>query len=87
MKYIIPILALSACAATAPILPTVQEDTCNANSHADLVGQDVTALERVLILGMVRVIRPDDMVTMDYRAERINFRIDANETIAAIDCG
>ncbi|WP_106746325.1 I78 family peptidase inhibitor [Yoonia maritima] len=87
MKYIIPFLVLSACATTTPSLPTAQEDTCNANSYAALVGQDATALEKVLILGMVRTIRPDDIVTMDYRQERINFRIDANEIITSITCG
>jgi hypothetical protein len=87
MKYIIPFLLLSACAATVPSVPEAQHDTCNAGRHADLVGQDATALERVLILGMVRVIRPDDIVTMDLRAERINFKIDAVEKITAITCG
>ena len=86
MKYCLPLLLLSACAA-APSLPTTQDDTCNAGQHAALIDQDATALERVLILGMVRVTRPGDMVTMDFRAERINFVIDAHEKIAAITCG
>ena len=78
---------LCACAATTPNLPANQDDTCGATQHADLIGQDATALERVLILGMVRVTRPGDMVTMDFRAERINFKIDAAENIEAITCG
>lgn len=45
------------------------------------------ALEEVLILGRVRLIRPNTAVTMDYNAERINFVIDANETITSIRCG
>ncbi|KJZ18700.1 I78 family peptidase inhibitor [Loktanella sp. S4079] len=88
MKYIIPFFVLlAACAPAAPTLPTVTEDSCNANTYSDLIGQDATALEKVLILGMVRVIRPDDMVTMDFRPERINFRIDDSEKISAIRCG
>ncbi len=70
-----------------PSLPEAQDDTCGAAKHADLIGQDATALERVLILGMVRVTRPGDIVTMDFRPERINFKIDADEKIAAITCG
>ena len=87
MKYIFPLFLLSACAAAAPSLPPAQDDTCNASEHATLIGQEATALERVLILGMVRVTRPDDMMTMDFRAERINFKIDSDEKIASITCG
>ncbi|SFR59134.1 Peptidase inhibitor I78 family protein [Yoonia tamlensis] len=87
MKYALPFLMLCACASTLPDLPAVQDDTCGANQRAHLIGRDATALERVLILGMVRVIRPDDMVTMDFREDRINFKIDAQEKIVAITCG
>jgi hypothetical protein len=87
MKYILPFLMLCGCAATTPKLPAAQDDTCGATQHADLIGQHATALERVLILGMVRITRPGDMATMDFRAERINFKIDATEKIAAISCG
>lgn len=89
MKYLIPFLLLAACAVpqqppqTAPTLP----DTCNATARLDLIGQPATALERVLIMDMVRVIRPDDVVTMDYRAERINFYVSEAETISDIRCG
>ncbi|MBR2655389.1 I78 family peptidase inhibitor [Yoonia sp.] len=89
MRYLIPFLLLAACAvpeadpAPAPSLP----DTCNATRHIGLVGQPATALQRVLIMDMVRVIRPDDMVTMDYRDERINFYIDRAGMISDIRCG
>lgn len=87
MKYIAPLLLLAACTPPPPSLPSLTEDTCNAGRYADLVGQDATALEKVLILGMVRVIRPGDAVTMDFRAERINFAIDSSEKISRISCG
>lgn len=67
-------------------LPAPSEDTCNANSYADLIGQDATALERVMILGQVRVIRPGMAVTMDYRPERINFNITQDGLIGSIAC-
>ena len=87
MKRLIPLVLCAACAAPPPALPPEQEDTCGATQRAALIGQDATALEKVLILGMVRVIRPDDMVTMDYRRERINFLIGRDEKIIAINCG
>jgi len=70
-----------------PPVPPPANDTCGAGAHGALIGQDVTALERVLILGQVRIIRPGQPVTMDYRAERINFNIGADETIVQITCG
>lgn len=93
------LLALSACAPGAsvppgadpmpdvPVVPSVAEDTCNANNFAAQIGQPATSLERVLILGPVRVIRPDTMVTMDFSEARINFAVDGNDTIVRIFCG
>ena len=72
--------------APRPLPPTI-EDTCNAARYGDLIGQDATALEKVLILGMVRVIRPGDMVTMDYQPQRINFGIGADNRVKDISCG
>lgn len=70
-----------------PPVPAPANDTCGAGAHEALIGRDATALERVLILGQVRIIRPGQPVTMDYRAERINFNIGADETIVRITCG
>ena len=71
---------------SGPALPPLAQDTCKANDYANLIGQDATALERVLILDQVRVIRPGDAVTMDYRAERINFNVSAGNRITSISC-
>ncbi|WP_322890339.1 MULTISPECIES: I78 family peptidase inhibitor [unclassified Yoonia] len=88
MRILIPLLLLAACATvdnpgTAPTLP----DTCGASEYTYLVGQPDTALQRVLIMDEVRIIRPDTMVTMDFRPERINFKIDAQGRIADVTCG
>jgi hypothetical protein len=88
MRILIPFLLLAACATvdsptTAPSLP----DTCGAAEYSNLVGQPDTALQRVLIMDEVRIIRPDTVVTMDYRPERINFKIDAAGIITDVTCG
>jgi hypothetical protein len=67
-------------------LPDAAEDTCNANQYASLIGEDATALERVLLLGQVRVIRPNQAVTMDLRPGRINFNISSDNRIRSISC-
>ena len=67
-------------------MPSSENDTCNASQYAHLIGQDATALERVLLLGQVRVIRPGDAVTADFRPERINFHIGSDNAIVSIGC-
>jgi hypothetical protein len=69
-----------------PPVPVAAQDTCNAAQYTSLIGQDATALERVMILGLVRVIRPGQAVTMDLRPERINFNVSANNRITSITC-
>ena len=87
MKRLLILIALTGCSMTEPPLPPKLEDTCGAADFAYLIGQDATALEKTLLLGPVRVIRPGDAVTMDFRPDRINFKIAENETIQTIDCG
>ncbi|SMX40051.1 I78 family peptidase inhibitor [Octadecabacter ascidiaceicola] len=91
MFAIAPIVFLAACEAVTPPpaldpLPTPDQDTCNASTYSHLLGQDATALERVMLLGQVRVIRPNQAVTMDYRPNRINFNIAEDERITSIHC-
>jgi hypothetical protein len=96
MKKLIALLALAACTATAPqtakdpigqTLPTGIDDTCGAIRYHTLLKKDATALEKVLILGQVRVVRPNSIVTQDYRPERMNFHINAANRIGRISCG
>ncbi len=90
MKRIyLSLFVLSACAAPAPPEPPKAplSDDCGASDYQSLVGQDATALEKVLILGQVRLIRPGTAVTLDFRADRINFYIDASNEILRIRCG
>lgn len=87
MKRYLALIVLAGCTATQAPLPPQSEDTCGAWEFAGLIGQQATALERILLLGPVRVIRPGDAVTMDFRTDRVNFRIGEDETIQRIDCG
>lgn len=95
MKQVLPIAALvlaTACTPSAPAVvtdpvPTGLDDTCDAARYGFVVGQDATALERILILGQVRVIRPGSVVTQDYRPERINFEVGDTGAIRRITCG
>jgi hypothetical protein len=96
MKKLILLMALAACSPPAPsapqppvqdALPSGLGDTCNAVRYHTLLNQDATALERILILGQVRIIRPGTITTQDYLPERMNFHVGTDGKIAKISCG
>jgi len=66
-------------------LPTA--DTCNASPYVYLIGEDATALERVLILRPVRVNWPEDRADGSSKPERLNFNISAQGRIESLTCG
>lgn len=94
MKKVFSLLAVAttvACTdlpppAAPPPVPAPTQDACNAAAYRDLIGQDGTALERVMLLGQVRIIRPGMAVTADYRPARINFDIGEDGRIRSIYC-
>ena len=85
------LMLLAACVAEpafrGPPVPEPAEDSCDARPHGGRIGEPAAALEKVLILGRVRVIRPDTPVTMDFVPERINFDLDGADVIRRIWCG
>ena len=95
MKKLILLLALAACSPQAPsapqpvqnALPTGMDDTCNAVRYHTLLNQDATALERNLILGQVRILRPGPISTQDYAPARMNFHVGEDGKINQISCG
>jgi hypothetical protein len=66
--------------------------TCSAEGLQDLVGQPATSelgAEALRRSGArtLRWIRPGDAVTMDFRQDRVNVRLDAQSRAEAFDCG
>lgn len=55
-------------------LPTGTADTCGAAAQATLIGQPATALERVLLLRPVRLVRPGENAE-PAMPERLTFHI------------
>lgn len=90
-------LALAACASApesaAPAadpdaaLPDNSVDTCGANLFAELIGKPVDGPGVPGDSRLVRHIRPNSSVTMDYIAQRMNIEIDAQGVIRKINCG
>ena len=65
---------------------------CDAARADTLIGSPATASlgpQALKLTGAraLRWIQPGTMVTMDYRADRLNIRLDANNRITKIDCG
>lgn len=83
-------LTLAACAEGVPGGPAATPptaDTCGAASFQYLVGQDVSPVLATTFTTPIRIIRPDEAVTMDFSAERLNFRVDGNEIVQSVTCG
>jgi len=79
---------------TAPSNSSAAESVgrCNADAVASLTGQTVTPeiLERAREQSgaiTARVLRPDDIVTLEYNSQRLNVYTDKDMTIERIGCG
>ena len=71
----------------APALPSPADDTCGASGLASYIGQDASILDGTRFANPLRVIRPGDVVTMDFNPQRLNFELDALNEIVRIRCG
>jgi hypothetical protein len=85
----IPLL-LAACAPMDS--PSGEVAECSALPAQDLVGrQHSDALGKQALkrtgTAVIRLIRPGQAVTMDYRTDRLNIEIDEREKIIRITCG
>jgi hypothetical protein len=66
--------------------------TCAAEGLSDLVGREPSqelGAEALRRSGArtLRWIRPGDAVTMDYRPDRLNIRLDARHRVEGFNCG
>lgn len=88
-------LLLSACMTTAPPMggpmPPL-EDRCNAELAKSAIGKAATAevVEQARIdarADIARVLRPGQVVTMEFRAGRLNLDVNDRNTIVGLRCG
>lgn len=64
-------------------------DACNASQFQHLVGRDEAAVAEAGIEPgqKTRIFGPGDMLTMDYRSDRINVELDAVGEVVRVYCG
>ena len=74
-------------ASEIPLTPGDPGDPCGARGLQEFVGQDGSRVLATTFTAPIRVVGPDDVVTMDYQATRVNFRTDAAGIVTAVDCG
>lgn len=99
MKYAPALLALLAGCTTltdTPPDPNVPEPAptgrCDAAPAQGLIGKRgsealAETARRSAGAGIVRTVRPDEMVTMEYRVDRLNITLDERGMVIAIRCG
>lgn len=89
-------LSLSACATVpnahtgGPLPPSALQ--CDASGAGWAIGQSPTAeiVERVRVdthSRVARVLRPGQVVTMEFSGERVNINVNEREAIVGVTCG
>jgi hypothetical protein len=63
-----------------------QTDACKAASYAALIGKPITEPGVPAEGPDVRYLRPNSQMTMDFRPDRLNIEIDANDVITGFRC-
>jgi hypothetical protein len=90
VRAVLAPLALAGCATAA--LPPVLPGQCHVDALVDLVGRPADAglgADAMRRSGALRLrwIRPGDMVTMDYSAQRLNVHLDGQGRVDHFACG
>ena len=85
-----PVASAPAPASTATAPPTME--SCNADAAKDAVGKQATdeVVEQARIAAganVARALRPDMMITMEYRGDRLNLRTDTDGKVVGVSCG
>ena len=61
--------------------------TCGMEDLQHFVGQPRVNMPQSAVPGTYRVLGPDSITTMEYRADRVTIRVDAEDRIESIACG
>lgn len=91
MKKLLPsLLILAACGAQNPDLRDPSEFdgrlTCGAENFQGLLGRPESVLASVDLPPATRVLRPGDIITLDFSPDRLTIDIDGNGRIASATC-
>jgi hypothetical protein len=79
------LIALGGCA-TLSSTPVDETDPCAAQDYTSLLGSNIAAVTLPADLND-RVVGPDDVVTQDFRPDRLNIETNADGLIIGLSCG
>ena len=65
--------------------------TCNADPVQTAIGQQATpelleTYRQQAGAKMARILRPRDVITMEYNPQRLNLRVDEQDTVISVNC-
>ena len=85
-----PVASEPAPASTAAAPPMVE--SCNADAAKGFIGKQATdaVIEEARVAAgakIARALRPDMMITMEYRGDRLNLRTDVDGKVVDATCG
>ncbi|MEO6215712.1 MAG: I78 family peptidase inhibitor [Sphingomonas sp.] len=87
-------ISLTACAPAEPPVawPTPEPGPCTLGNLYRVLGHRATPavverIRRTAGAATARVLRPGQMVTMEYRADRVDVKVDAANHILSLSCG
>jgi hypothetical protein len=78
--------------AADPAAPPAEANKCDAAAAQDAVGKvaDAEVVEKARVAAgaaVARTLKPGQVVTMEYRFDRLNLRVDAKNVVEAVTCG
>lgn len=91
VAFALAIFAVAACAPIAP-LPGVPTGECSAKGLGNLIGGSATPslvnrAKRRAGASVVRVLKPGQIVTMEYLNGRLNVNVDDRNRVKSFNCG
>jgi hypothetical protein len=91
VAFALTMFAVAACAPAAP-LPGVPTGECSASGLDNLVGAPATPslvnrAKRRAGASVVRVLKPGQIVTMEYLNGRLNVNVDEKNRVKSFTCG
>ncbi|AIN59092.1 hypothetical protein EON09_19650 [Pseudomonas soli] len=78
--------------ASAPAAPAGNDGRCEASGADFTVGKPASAelLEQARKASgsqMARILKPHDVITLEYRSERLNLNVDDKGVVTRVNCG
>jgi hypothetical protein len=97
LSTLLAVALLSGCSSTSESTPEpaaveTGHDRCEAKSAEFAIGKKASPelLEQARTRAgaqIARILKPNDMVTLEYRSDRLNLNTDANLVIDRVNCG